>query len=162
MRFFTNIAHEFMTPLTLIIGPIEQMAGGKYNLPPKVSKYHRIIYSNAERMRRLIQELIDFRRIDTDSVKPAYSNVDIAEVTEGILDNFSEINEEQYITIEKEVPSSGLPSICDRNAVEKILYNLISNAYKYTPAGGKIWISAEKEDGNIHFCHYKLRERHQA
>ncbi len=151
LRFFTNIAHEFMTPLTLIIGPIEQMAGGKYNLPPKVSKYHRIIYSNAERMRRLIQELIDFRRIDTDSVKPAYSNVDIAEVTEGILDNFSEINEEQYITIEKEVPSSGLPSICDRNAVEKILYNLISNAYKYTPAGGKIWISAEKEDGNIHF-----------
>lgn len=151
LRFFTNIAHEFMTPLTLIIGPIEQMTGGKYNLPPKVSKYHRIIYSNAERMRRLIQELIDFRRIDTESVKPVYSNVDIAEITEGILDNFSEINEEQDITIETEVPSSGMPSVCDRNAVEKILYNLISNAYKYTPAGGKIWISAEKADGNIHF-----------
>ncbi|MDE5891247.1 MAG: hybrid sensor histidine kinase/response regulator, partial [Bacteroidales bacterium] len=151
LRFFTNIAHEFMTPLTLIIGPIEQMAGGKYNFPPKVSKYHRIIYSNAERMRRLIQELIDFRRIDTESVKPVYSNVDIAEVTEGILDNFSEINEEQDITIETAIPESGLPSVCDRNAVEKILYNLISNAYKYTPAGGRIWISTEKEDGNIHF-----------
>ncbi|MCM1178275.1 MAG: response regulator [Bacteroides sp.] len=152
LSFFTNIAHEFMTPLTLIIGPIEQMAMGKYNFPQKVNKYHRIIYSNAERMRRLIQELIDFRRIDTDNIKPVYSNIDIAEITDGILDNFSEINEEQHIALKRDIPSSGLPMVCDRNAVEKILYNLISNAYKYTPAGGEIQISTGKEGGQIYFA----------
>lgn len=151
LRFFTNIAHEFMTPLTLIIGPIEQMTGGKYNFPPKVNRYHRIIYSNAERMRRLIQELIDFRRIDTDHARPVYSHIDIAEITAGILDNFSEISEEQHISLDTDMPAE-LPAVCDRNAVEKILYNLVSNAYKYTPDGGQIQISIRKENGNIHFA----------
>jgi len=152
LRFFTNIAHEFMTPLTLIIGPMEQIASGQYNFPPKVNKYHRIIYNSAERMRRLIQELIDFRRVETDNAKPVYSNVDIVEISGGILDNFSEINEERQITLQTEMPESGLKLTSDRSALEKILYNLISNAYKYTPAGGRIRISASREeDGRVSF-----------
>ena len=141
LRFFTNIAHEFTTPLTLICGPIEQIMN-EFHLPAKVEKYHRIIYSNAERMLRLIQELIEFRKADTSNEKPVYSRVDITALLHGVLENFSEVNEEKQINVETEI-SREMTVVTDRNAMEKIVYNLVSNAYKYTPDGGWIQIKAE-------------------
>ena len=141
LRFFTNIAHEFTTPLTLICGPIEQIMN-EFHLPAKVEKYHRIIYSNAERMLRLIQELIEFRKADTSNEKPVYSRVDITALLHGVLENFSEVNEEKQINVETEI-SREMTVVTDRNAMEKIAYNLVSNAYKYTPDGGWIQIKAE-------------------
>lgn len=139
LTFFTNIAHEFMTPLTLILGPIEQMMTGLYRFPNKVEKYHRIIHGNAERMRRLISELIEFRRTDTDNSVPEYSLVNISEIMKAVTDNFSEMNEQMMISLKASIPE-GITIVTDGNAVEKIFYNLISNAYKYTSEGGDIEI----------------------
>ena len=140
LRFFTNIAHEFTTPLTLICGPIEQIMN-EYKLPAKVEKYNRIILNNAERMLRLIQELIEFRKADTGNQKPQYSKVDLTEMIMTIIDNFSEMKEEKQITMETSI-GQGMSVVTDHNSMEKILYNLISNAYKYTPDGGNISICA--------------------
>lgn len=141
LRFFTNIAHEFTTPLTLICGPIEQIMN-EYKLPAKVEKYNRIILSNAERMLRLIQELIEFRKADTGNQKPHYSRVDLTEMAMTILDNFSEMKEEKQISVETSI-GQGMSVVTDHNAMEKILYNLISNAFKYTPDGGTIEVHVE-------------------
>lgn len=144
LRFFTNIAHEFSTPLTLICGPLEQIMNN-YKFPPKVEKYQKIIHSNAERMMRLIQELIEFRRIDTANEQPIYSHVNISDTVHAIIDNFAEINEKNQISMETEISRQDI--VTDQNAIEKILYNLISNAYKYTPAGGRIRIRVS-DDGS--------------
>ena len=147
LRFFTNIAHEFTTPLTLICGPIEQIMS-EFHLPAKVEKYHRIILSNAERMLRLIQELIEFRKADTGNRKPVYSHVDITSLLHSVVDNFSEMNEEKQISVETGI-SPGMDVVTDRNAMEKIIYNLVSNAYKYTPDGGWIRITASNSDKGL-------------
>lgn len=146
LRFFTNIAHEFSSPLTLICGPLEQIMNN-FRLPPKVERYQKIIYSNAERMMRLIQELIEFRRIDTANEQPVYSRVNLADTVHAITDNFTEINEKKQIRLETDIFSGEI--VTDQNAIEKIFYNLISNAYKYTPDGGSIRISAEKRSEGI-------------
>lgn len=143
LSFFTNVAlHEFSTPLTLISSSIEQIVNN-YNLPVKVEKYNRIIKNNADNMMRLIDELIEFRRISMGGQKPAYSQINVRELMLGILENFSVLTDEQSISLETELPD--LSIVSDRNALEKILYNLISNAYKYTPVGGKISVSIQKE-----------------
>lgn len=141
LRFFTNIAHEFTTPLTLICGPIEQIRN-EFHLPAKVEKYHQIILSNAERMLRLIQELIDFRKADTGNEKPVFGKVDISALLNTIISNFYELNEEKQISIESEI-APDMTVVTDQGAMEKIFYNLVSNAYKYTPDGGWIHVSAE-------------------
>lgn len=148
LRFFTNIAHEFMTPLTLICGPIEQIRDSNLHLPGKVEKYLDVIYGNAERMRRLIQELIDFRRIDTGNERFIFSKVNVSDLLTTILDNFSEMRSYKQISLEVGIEGKDSMIISDQSAMEKILFNLISNAHKYTPVGGWVNISiSDIDDG---------------
>lgn len=148
LRFFTNIAHEFTTPLTLICGPVEQIENN-FKLPAKAEQYMRIIRNNAGRLLQLIEELIEFRRVDTGHQKPEYSIINLPDTLKSILDNFSELQEEKQI--ETDICLEGPTNITtDQNALEKILYNLISNAYKYTPEGGSIRIETDGgNDGSV-------------
>lgn len=145
LRFFTNIAHEFTTPLTLICGPLEQI-GDKYHLPSKVEQYLRVIRNNAGRLLQLIEELIEFRRVDTGHQKPEYSTVCLPDTITSILDNFSELKDEKQIELCTCLQGPAHITT-DQNAIEKILYNLISNAYKYTPVGGSIHIETSENPG---------------
>lgn len=142
LRFFTSIAHEFCTPLTLIYGSGEQLLGS-YSLAPEVVRHVRIIRNNAARMQRLIGELMDFRRVDTGHYEPRFAEVDAAELLSSIVDNFNEVNEQRRIDLRVALPAAGVVIVSDRDALEKILYNLVSNAYKYTPKGGWIEVALE-------------------
>lgn len=144
LRFFTSIAHEFCTPLTLIYGSGEQLLGN-YSLAPEVVRHVRIIRNNAARMQRLIGELMDFRRADTGNYEPRYAEVDAAELLSSIVDNFNEVNEQRRIDLRVALPGAGAVIVSDRDALEKILCNLVSNAYKYTPAGGWIEVALETD-----------------
>ena len=144
LRFFTSIAHEFCTPLTLIYGSGEQLLNN-YTLAPEVVRHVRIIRNNAARMQRLIGELMDFRRADTGHYKPRYAEVDAAELLSSLVDNFNEVNEQRRIDLHLTLPDAGAEIVSDRDALEKILSNLVSNAYKYTPSGGWISIALETE-----------------
>jgi signal transduction histidine kinase/DNA-binding response OmpR family regulator/streptogramin lyase len=139
LRFFTNIAHEFSNSLTLIYGPCEQLL--KRNLTTEyIKKYIHIIKSNSERMQKLIQQLIEFRKAETGHLKTKIENVDIVELIKFISDNFMDILEQKKIKFILNV-SESIVWPTDRDCMEKIIFNLISNAVKYTPQDHEINIS---------------------
>lgn len=149
LTFFTNIAHEFGTPLTLISCSSEQLEQGN-SFTMKDRKNIRIINDNAARMQRLIQELLEFRKIEYGAYELKYSVVDAAAMINSILKDFAEVGETRNVTSNLRI--TGMPErfICDASALEKIFINLISNAYKYTPDNGTVDILLEGKDGGIH------------
>jgi len=148
LRFFTNIAHEFCTPLTLIYGPCEKLLENE-SMNGSTKKYLHIIKNNAERMQRLINDLMDFRRVETDNKKIVFENIDIHELAKYISDNFIEFSEQKQINFTLNFLSDNKHFISDRDALEKIMFNLVSNAYKYTNEAGKIEINVDISDENL-------------
>lgn len=150
LRFFTNIAHEFCTPLTLIYGHSEKLLSTN-DIQSSTKKYLYIIKNNAERMQRLINDLMDFRKMETDNKKVVFEIIDIHELAKYISDNFTEFSEQKQITFELNFLTGNHNFISDRDALEKIFFNLVSNAYKYTNEGGNIRINIENADNQLRF-----------
>lgn len=147
LQFFTNIAHEFSNLLTLIYGPCEQLL--RTHAVDKFSqKYIHIIQSNSERMQRLIKQLIEFRRAETGYLHMVIEQIDIEELIRFVLDNFLEVFEQKKIHLVQNFSSPNIRWNTDRDGLEKIIFNLISNAAKYTPENETIDISVEIDDAN--------------
>lgn len=147
LRFFTNITHEFCTPLTLIYGPCERILNYEHS-DDFIKKYAQIIKSNTERLNSLIQEVIDFRRMETGNQICHIQELNISELGNGIIESFDELAEQNRIQLETDIT----PDIIwrsDHNGFTKILNNLISNAFKYTPENGTIRISIKKEEDKL-------------
>ena len=144
LRFFTNVAHEFGTPLTLISGAGEQLLDGCH-LESRPTRYVNIIKDNADRMQRLIKELMDFRKVETGHYTPSYSRFDIVEMVRRIFDGYSAVAEKNEVRQTLSVPDAPILLVSDYSAVEKILHNLMSNAHKYTPEGGNIEVGLSSE-----------------
>lgn len=114
-------------------------------------KYLNIIKDNAERMQRLIRELMDFRKAGARNLDICPEQIDIKELIDSVISNYVDILRENKITIHVENRCS-LSLYSDRNSLEKILFNLLSNAFKYTPRLGVIQIYAvQKEDSSLNF-----------
>ncbi len=139
LRFFTNITHEFCTPLTLIYGPCERILNYEHS-DAFIKKYVSIIKSNSERLNSLIQEIIDFRRIETGNQICQIQQLNISELAREIIGSFSELAEQNDIHLQTEIAPEILWN-SDSNCFHKILSNLISNAFKYTPRKGLIRIT---------------------
>lgn len=147
LRFFTNITHEFCTPLTLIYGPCERILTHP-NTDSFTRKYVRLIKSNTERLNALIQEVIEFRRMETGHKTCNIQQVNINEVLNDLSVSFSELAEQNKVTFEMEVDKS-IYWNTDFRCLSKILNNLISNAFKYTPEGGIIRIRVLTENSHL-------------
>ena len=143
LRFFTNITHEFYTPLTLIYGPCERLL--EYDHSEYIQKYVTMIKANAERLNALIQEIIDFRRLETGHQVQCIQQVDVSALCNDIIHSFSELAERNNIQVEN-VVSEDIVWNTDRRSLMKILNNLISNAFKYTSAGGRIRVTVDVAD----------------
>lgn len=148
LRFFTNIAHEFSNSLTLIYGPCEQLLNN-YSDEPYIRKHIHTIRSNSERMQRLIQQLIEFRKAETGHLKAHITNVDIVELIKFVADYFLESIEEKRITLTLNFKPETICWNTDQESIEKIIFNLLSNAVKYTPPGEDIIISTESKAGRL-------------
>ena len=148
LRFFTNIAHEFCTPLTLIYGPCEKLLESDIT-DATTKRYLHVIKNNAERMQRLINDLMDFRRVETDNKRTIFEEIDVQELAKYITDNFVEFAEQKQIDFKLNFKNSSNLFVSDRDALEKILFNLVSNAYKYTNENGKIDIEVENTDKEL-------------
>jgi signal transduction histidine kinase/CheY-like chemotaxis protein/AraC-like DNA-binding protein len=147
LQFFTNITHELCTPLTLIQGPCEKIISHTAT-NPNILKYASLIKNNSEKLNSLIQELIEFRRIDTDNkiLKPEL--LPISDLTDEIASSFSEMAESKNITFIHNIKKD-ISWISDRSSYSKILTNLMTNAFKYTNSGGTVEIILEKEQDNL-------------
>lgn len=136
LRFFTNITHEFCTPLTLIYGPCERIIS--YNGSDEyIKKYAGLILKNTEQLNALIQELIEFRRIETGHKTRDVEPTNISALAKNITESFYELAESKNINFSVKIDTEILWNT-DKSCFNKILINLISNAFKYTPENGSI------------------------
>jgi signal transduction histidine kinase/DNA-binding response OmpR family regulator/ABC-type xylose transport system substrate-binding protein len=139
LRFFTNISHEFRTPLTLLIGPLETMIIDK-NIPEKIRVQLDMMYRNALRLLRLINQLMDFRKLENTKMLLQSGNYDIIKFLSEVKTNFDLLAEKQNVMFKFQSSAAMLNVWFDRDKLDKIMFNLLSNAFKFTPEGGKVTI----------------------
>ncbi len=133
--FFSNVSHEFRTPLTLMLGPLaDLLAGDALDATPRheIERVHR----NALRLQKLVNNLLDFSRLEADRTQAAYAPVDLAALTSELAGAFRSAIERAGLTLEIDCPPIAAPTFVDRDMWEKIVLNLLSNALKFTFEGG--------------------------
>jgi len=136
-RFFANISHEFRTPITLIINPVEEMlASGDRSDSDR--KRLSVIYRNGRRLLDLVTQLLDLSRLDSGKLKIELSEDDVINFMKLIFSSFISLAEKNNMHYEYHLPAGELITRFDSGKLETILNNLLSNAFKYTPAGGRI------------------------
>lgn len=145
LNFFTNVAHEFFTPLTLIYGPAQHLLEHA-NIDSYAKRYIYTIKRNADRLQKLMTELMEFRKAESGHTAVHPQHVDLQLLTAYVTDNYTELAEERHIDFRFE-NSEPQHFVTDAPALEKIVLNLVSNAFKYTPDGGYIHASIGRADG---------------
>jgi len=150
LRFFTDISHELRTPLTLITAPVEEVLEQE-----KLSKkgYENMVIAkrNIERMLRLINQLLDFRKIQNNKMKLYIEQTDAIALFRRTFNNFISLAEQRNIDFRFLPPLESLVIYTDIDKLEKILFNLLSNAFKYTPNGKSIQLTLEIKGSNLEF-----------
>jgi signal transduction histidine kinase/AraC-like DNA-binding protein/ligand-binding sensor domain-containing protein len=148
LKFFTDISHELRTPLTLIGGPIEEVLANE-NISDNAREYLNEAKSNSDRMLKLINQVLDFRKIQSNKMKLMVEEVEIVAFMNGIVSNFHSAAKEhhQNFTFTSDVKSQIIWA--DKDKLEKIFYNLISNAFKYTPEGRSIKVKISRGEDTV-------------
>jgi signal transduction histidine kinase/ligand-binding sensor domain-containing protein/DNA-binding response OmpR family regulator len=145
LQFFTNISHEFRTPLTLIINPLEDILRSK-NVSPEIHNKLKIVHKSSDRLSRLINELMDFNKLEFNKIFLQVKKIEVVAFTEEIISYFDEEAAARNITINFESSLDELEDWLDPKMLEKIIFNIISNAFKFTPDNGFITIAIDKTD----------------
>lgn len=136
-NFFSNVSHEFRTPLTLILGPLEELLNQpQHPLPsPQTTKQLEVAYRNGLRLQKLVNNLLDFSRIEAGRVQALYVPTDLTALTADLASNFQSAVERADMELQLDIRQMSEPAYVDREMWEKIVLNLISNAFKYTLKG---------------------------
>ncbi|KJD34721.1 histidine kinase [Tamlana nanhaiensis] len=137
LRFFTNISHELRTPLTLILGPVKQLLEQENKDTYEKSRLD-LIYQNANRLLRLVNQILDFRRAETGALKLQVNEVDIVSATHNIFNSFVELAQTKNINFNLNLEHEQLICWLDLDKYNKILFNLLSNAMKFTDQYGNV------------------------
>ncbi len=148
LHFFTNVSHELRTPLTLIAGPIECVLKNK-DLPAEAREQLQVVERNTNRMLRLVNQILDFRKIQNKKMKMQVERVNIVPFVRKIMDNFESIAEEHQIDFVLETEKDNLFLWVDDDKFEKIIFNLLSNAFKYTANGKMIAVFIQEDQDTV-------------
>jgi len=135
-RFFANLSHEFRTPLTLILGPLEKVLRGveKNNSLDDTRMMHR----NAANLLRLVNQLLDLAKLESGKLRLQASAGDLIACVRSCLASFDSLAKTKKITLHFHAPTSSLEAWFNRSQLEEVFYNLLSNAFKFTPEGGEV------------------------
>jgi PAS domain S-box-containing protein len=135
-EFFSNVSHEFRTPLTLITGPAaDSLADTVEPLPPGQRQRVEMINRNAARLRRLVNDLLDFARLEGGGLEPQVRPADVAVLTADVATSFASVVERAGLRLEIDCPPLGREAYVDTELWERIVLNLVSNAFKFTLEG---------------------------
>ena len=146
-NFFTNISHELRTPLTLILGPLEDVITSP-KLPFAVKTQLEMVKKNTMRLLRLVNQLMDFRKIEEAKMKLRASENNITEFVSEITNAFTETAVKKKIWFKTDSTDQNLKVWFDTNMLDKILFNILSNSFKYTGEHGAINVYVTKDDSN--------------
>ncbi|MDZ7626669.1 MAG: GAF domain-containing sensor histidine kinase [Ignavibacteriaceae bacterium] len=133
-NFFTNLSHEFRTPLTLILGPLEKLLDGKAKGNP--SSQYQLMHNHASRLLQLVNQLLDLSSIEAGKMKLEIGKYDVVCFIKGITSSFQHFSEEKNISINLSSKSEKLDACFDRDKLQKIISNLLSNAIKFNKESG--------------------------
>lgn len=148
LRFFTNISHELRTPLTLISGPVEYILKNS-KLPDDAREQLKLVERNTDRMLRLVNQILDFRKIQNKKMKMRVQEIEVISFIRRIMDSFETLAAEHKIAFVLKNENGEINLWADADKLEKIIFNLLSNAFKYTPHGKKITVFVEERGENI-------------
>jgi len=151
INFFTNISHEFKTPLTLILSPVEDLISDK-NVNPAIKDQLQLVRKNSLRLMKLVTQLIDLRRVGYEKMKLQAYPQNMVSFINQIVQSFKPLSSHKHIAINIENQSKNEPIWFDSNLMEKIIYNLLSNALKFTNDYGKIQIKLENNKTDDYLC----------
>jgi signal transduction histidine kinase/DNA-binding response OmpR family regulator/streptogramin lyase len=138
LQFFTNISHEFRTPLTLISGPVSRLIRNKHKFPDETKDQLKLVKKNVDRLLRLVNQFLDYREIEFGKMELNPIKTDIVSFCRDITEFFSEATKIHNINFVFKSDSDRLLIDFDMDKLEKAIFNLLSNAFKYTPNGGQV------------------------
>jgi signal transduction histidine kinase/ligand-binding sensor domain-containing protein/DNA-binding response OmpR family regulator len=144
LKFFTNISHELRTPLTLILSPTERLLPRFKGLPEE--KYLQHIYQNSKKLLNMINQLLDFRKLEEQNLtyNPSWGN--IVEFITATVSSFNDLSENKNIELRQITDLREFYMMFDQDKLEKILFNLLSNAFKFTPISGVVIVQVGLEE----------------
>lgn len=148
LKFFTDISHELRTPLTLISSPVDNILKN-YTLEPDIKEQLSLVQSNTQRMLRLVNQILDFRKIQNKKMKLKVEEFALGGFVGEICVNFKKIAIEKGIELSFDDLSDEQNVWADKDKVEKMIYNLLANAIKFTPRGKKVSVIIVKIGSNI-------------
>jgi signal transduction histidine kinase/DNA-binding response OmpR family regulator len=146
LKFFTDISHEIRTPLTMITAPLEKMISDT-NLPDSVKKQLEGIERNSNRLLNLVNQILDLRRIQNRKLE--VKAIDLGKFATKVCDNFKEISLQSEIPLELNIKTSSPVIWADADSLDKILVNLISNAFKYCHKGDTVEVIVEESEKQV-------------
>jgi signal transduction histidine kinase/ligand-binding sensor domain-containing protein/DNA-binding response OmpR family regulator len=146
-RLFTNISHEFRTPLTLILGPLEDLLQRR-KLEPPVNKSLRLIQKQSKRMLRMVNQLLDFQKAESGSLKLTPHQGEIVSFCRDIFTLFADESIRRNIVYSFQAKEKYLSFTFDANKLEIIVFNILANAFKFTPNNGQITLTVAKDANN--------------
>ena len=148
LKYFTDISHEIKTPLSLISAPIDEIYENP-DLSPKVIQKLSLVKKNISRLMDLIEQIMDFNRFESDIMSLKLTQQDIISVCRNCMSYFEDKAERQDITFNFESNSTQIPVWIDRERIEKVLFNIIGNAFKFTAAGGIVIVKCQLRDKDV-------------
>lgn len=143
LRFFTNISHELRTPLNLVLAPIEYIYKYK-DITPAIKEQLAMSLRNAKLLKRLINNIIEFRKYEADKVSLKYTRNDIVEFIRQVCRNFETLQPNTNVKLTYHLPNEAVLADYDTGKLEQSLYNILSNAFKHTEKGGTILLTLEQ------------------
>lgn len=159
LRFFTNISHDLRTPLTLILTPLEYVTEHIDN--PELKDKLVIAHKNALRLLDMVNQLLDFRKSDMTGHTIVPNQGDIVDTIRTLCDNFAAYSEQRNINLTFFSPVKKLYMMYDEDKINKIIMNLLSNAFKFTPEGGRVDVSLDilpEQDGQPEMLEIKVAD----
>jgi len=138
IKFFTNVSHEFKTPLSLILSPIDKIVKSTHE--PEQKKHFQLIQRNAKRLLHLVNQLLDFRKMEEQELTLNVSEGDIARFIKDVCYSFTDLAERKHIRFFYSSYVDHLITNFDHDKIERILFNLLSNAFKFTPQNGSVYV----------------------
>lgn len=150
IKFITNLSHEFRTPLALILSPANKLV--RTAVGPVQKHMGIMIERNAKRLLHLVNQLLDIRKMEVNELKIHMEEADIARFIRETVASFEDLSEERGISLTYNSDLQELYGLFDKDKVERIMFNLLSNAFKFTPAGGNIDVAlniVEKDDSSV-------------
>ncbi len=146
-RFFANISHELRTPLTLLLAPLETLMQ-KFNrsFDADTREVLSTMHSNGMRLLKLINDLLDLVRLESGRLEVKHESLNVVDFVKGLASAARQVADDKRLRLETIVDPELGPVVADRDKLEKILLNLVFNALKFTPAGGRVEVRAEKKE----------------